>query len=129
MNNVLRLAIVDPNDAKRDALKNMLLGMDMIWLEAECSRYEFFTDIVSQTSPEIALVSIDTDAEKGLDLVSRLGATAPDCAVLVVSSSNDGKLILRAMRAGAYTSACSCEAPAVVVHAFIQPCSTMCSPV
>ena len=42
MSNVLRLAIVDPNDSQRESLKSMLLGMEMIWLEAECSRYEFF---------------------------------------------------------------------------------------
>lgn len=47
MENVLRLAIVDPDDRARDALKATLLGMDMIWLEAESSRYEFFTDIVA----------------------------------------------------------------------------------
>ena len=51
MSNVLRLAIVDPDDSKRETLKNMLLGMDMIWLEAECSRYEFFADVVAQTNP------------------------------------------------------------------------------
>ncbi len=101
MSNVLRLAIVDPNDANRDSLKNMLLGMDMIWLEAECSRYEFFTDVVAQTGPDIGLIRIDSDPEKGLDLVGRLAATSPDCAVLVVNSSDDGNLILRAMRAGA----------------------------
>ena len=39
MSNVLRLAIVDPSDAARDALKSMLLGLEMVWLEAECSRY------------------------------------------------------------------------------------------
>ena len=38
MTNVLRLAIVDPNDAHRESLKKMLLGMDMCWLEAESSR-------------------------------------------------------------------------------------------
>ncbi|OHB72073.1 MAG: pilus assembly protein CpaE [Planctomycetes bacterium RBG_13_63_9] len=101
MSNVLRLAIVDPDDTKRDALKSMLLGMDMIWLEAECSRYEFFADVVAQTNPDIGLVAIDGDPEKGLHLVSQLGETSPNCAVLVVSSSNDGNLILRAMRAGA----------------------------
>jgi pilus assembly protein CpaE len=101
MSNVLRLAIVDPDDSKRDTLKSMLLGMDMIWLEAECSRYEFFADVVAQTNPDIGLVAIDEDPEKGLQLVSQLGETSPNCAVLVVSSSNDGNLILRAMRAGA----------------------------
>ena len=101
MSNVLRLAIVDPNDLQRESLKSMLLGMDMIWLEAECSRYEFFADVVAQTNPDIGLVAIDADPQKALDLVERLAAASPDCAVLVVSSSNDGSLILQALRAGA----------------------------
>jgi pilus assembly protein CpaE len=101
MSNVLRLAIVDPSDSQRESLKSMLLGMDMIWLEAECSRYEFFADVVAQTNPDIGLVAIDADPQKALDLVTRLGAASPDCAVLVVSSSNDGSLILQALRAGA----------------------------
>lgn len=101
MSNVLRLAIVDPNDSSREATKAMLLGMDMIWLEAECSRYEFFSDVVAQTNPDIGLVAIDDSPEKALALVSRLSESARDCAVLVLSSSSDGNLILQAMRAGA----------------------------
>jgi pilus assembly protein CpaE len=101
MTTVLRLAIVDPNDSTREALKSALLGMDMVWLEAECSRYEFFADVVGQTSPDIGIVSLDSDPAKGLELVGRLGESSPDCAILVVSSSNDGNLILQAMRAGA----------------------------
>ena len=101
MSNVLRLAIVDPDDSKREKLKSLLLGMDMIWLEAECSRYEFFADVVAQTNPDIGMVALDADPAKALALVSRLNETSPACAVLVVSSSNDGQLILQAMRAGA----------------------------
>ncbi|MEN6457321.1 MAG: response regulator [Thermoguttaceae bacterium] len=101
MSNVLRLAIVDPSDLQREALKSLLLGMDMIWLEAECSRYEFFADVVAQTNPDIGLVAIDSDPEKALELVGRLAVASPDCAVLVISSSNDGNLILQALRAGA----------------------------
>lgn len=101
MNNVIRLALVDPNDSTRASLKNLLLGIEMIWLEAEASRYEFFTDVVLQTQPDIALVSIDTDAVKGLALVAKISQDLPNCSVLVVSSSQEGSLILQAMRNGA----------------------------
>lgn len=101
MSNVLRLAIVDPSDASREALKNLLLGMDMVWLEAECSRYEFFADVVGQTHPDIGVINVDSDAEKALALIDRIRQSSPECAMLVISSTSDGQLILRAMRAGA----------------------------
>ncbi|MCG8583242.1 MAG: pilus assembly protein CpaE, partial [Pirellulales bacterium] len=100
MKNVLRLAIVDPDDASRDATKNMLLGMDVVWLEADCSRYDFFADVVAQTTPDIGLVALDSDPDRALQLVAQLNQQSPQCAILVTSSSSDGDLILRAMRSG-----------------------------
>jgi pilus assembly protein CpaE len=101
MSNVLRLAIVDPNDDSRENLKSMLVGMDLVWLEAECSRYEFFGDVVGQTHPDIGVVSIDHDADKALELIANVKELAPQCSILVVSGSTDGQVILKAMRAGA----------------------------
>ena len=72
MSNVLRLAIVDPSDSSRNSLKNMLLGMEVVWLEAECSRYEFFADVIGQTKPDIGLIAIDANPEKGLKLIEQL---------------------------------------------------------
>ena len=100
MSNVLRLAIVDPNDGTRDALKSMLLGMDLVWLEAECSRYEFFADVVSQTNPDIGIVVLDDDPDKAIELINRLQVQSPQCSIAVISESNEGDLILRSMRAG-----------------------------
>ena len=82
-------------------MKNLLLGIDAVWLEAECSRYEFFTDVASQTQPDIALISLDADPEQGLALVGKLNEELPSCDTLVVSSSQEGSLILQAMRNGA----------------------------
>lgn len=101
MGNVYRLAIVDPNDASRQMIKNLLLGIDSVWLEAECARYEFFTDIVTQTLPHIALISLDSDPHRGLALVAEISRDIPSCHVLVVSRSQEGSLILQAMRNGA----------------------------
>ena len=101
MKSVVRLAIVDPNDITRSSLKNLLLGIDSVWLEADSARYEFFADVVTQTQPDIALISLDADANKGLALVARVSQELPNCSVLVISSSQEGSLILQAMRNGA----------------------------
>src|SRR5947209_6458631 len=101
MSNVLRLAIVDPSDNSRTQLKNQLLGMDIVWLEAECSRYEFFSDVIAQTKPDIGVIAIDSSPEKGLKLLEQVRDISPECALLVISSSTDGQIILRAMRGGA----------------------------
>ena len=101
MGNVLRIAVVDPKDASRDALKTALLGLETVWLEAECSRYEFFADVVAQTKPDVGFVALDGNPDRALELVTELARSAPDCAILVTSSSTDGNLILRTMRAGA----------------------------
>ena len=101
MANVLRIAIVDPNDASRESLKTVLLGLETVWLEAECSRYEFFADVVEQTKPDIGLVAMDSDSTKAIALVAEVASKAPECTLLVSSASTDGKLILESMRAGA----------------------------
>ncbi len=101
MSNVVRLAIVDPNDGSRGSVKNLLLGIDSVWLEAECSRYEFFADLVSQTKPDIALISLDSDQSKALALIAQVSQLIPSCHVLVLSKSTEGSLILQAMRNGA----------------------------
>lgn len=101
MKTVVRLALVDPHDSSRSTLKALMLGIDSIWLEAECSRYDFFFDVVTQTQPDIALVALDGDSAKGLALVARIAQEVPACNVLVISSSTEGSLILQAMRNGA----------------------------
>src|SRR5437773_11500486 len=101
MKTVVRLALVDPNDATRGALKSLMLGIDTIWLEAESSRYDFFLDVVTQTRPDIALIALDSDTAKGMSLVAKISQDLPECHVLVISSSTEGSLILQAMRNGA----------------------------
>ena len=86
---VLRLAIVDPNDAAREGLKATLLGLDTVWLEAECSRYDFFADVVEQTNPDIGFVAMDSDPEKALQLIAEISNASPNCSILVSSSSTD----------------------------------------
>ena len=101
MKSVLRLATVDPDERTRNSLKTMLLGIDTVWLEAECSRYEFFMDVAQQTQPDIALINVDSNHARGVQLVGEVSRALPNCSVLVVSASQEGSLILQVMRNGA----------------------------
>ena len=101
MSNVLRIAIVDPNDATRESLKAMFLGLDTVWLEADCSRYEFFPDVLEQTTPDVGVVSLDSNPSQAIDLIERLTAEIPGTVILAASRDTDGQLILKTIRAGA----------------------------
>ncbi len=101
MKDVQRVAIVDPSDSTREPLRNLLLGVESVWLEAECSRYEFFIDVARQSNPDIVVVALDADHTKALQLITQLGMECPGLPILAVSARGDGQSILAALRAGA----------------------------
>lgn len=101
MKSVIRLAIVDPNDVTRHALKTLLLGIDTVWLEAECSRYDVFNDVLMQTQPDIALVALDSDQTRSIELIATIHQNYPACQILAISGHQEGSLILQAVRNGA----------------------------
>lgn len=101
MRDVLRIAIVDPSDVTREELRNVLLGLEQVWLEAECSRYEFFYDVIAQSQPDVVMISLDSDQNKALALIGALNSEAPDLPLLAVSARGDGQAILQALRSGA----------------------------
>jgi pilus assembly protein CpaE len=101
MKDLLRIAIVDPNDTTRDELRTVVLGMETVWLEAECSRYEFFFDVIQQSAPEVVIISLDSDQGKALALIANVSQAAPNMPILAVSARGDGQAILQALRSGA----------------------------
>lgn len=101
MSNPIRIVICDPKEASREILKKYLLGIDEVWLEADCSRYDSFQDVVEQTSPDVAIVDIDSNIEKAISVVQAVKLARPNCGIIVISNCTDGQIILRVIRAGA----------------------------
>lgn len=101
MSNVLRVAIVDPNDQSRDSLKNILVGIDIVWMDAECSRYEFFAEVIEQSQPDVAMINLDGNIDRAMILLEKVRNSFPKCHLFAISKSTDGQLILKAIRAGA----------------------------
>jgi pilus assembly protein CpaE len=96
---MFRIAIVDPSDATRDPLRSLLLGVDFIFLEAECSRYEFFPDVVNESPPDLAIVSLDAEKSKAANLVGQIVHDHPRLPILVISGDNQA--ILQTLQRGA----------------------------
>src|SRR5947209_14078368 len=101
MKEVTRIAIVDPSDETREPLRNLLMGVESVWLEAECSRYEFFQDVARQSNPDVVVVSLDNDHAKAVQLIAQLSSETPGLPILAVSGRSDGQSILQALRSGA----------------------------
>lgn len=96
-----RLAICDPNNATREPLRNLLLGVESIYLEAESNRYEFFRDVIDQYRPDLAIITLDSDPGRALQLIYQLSQEFQQTSILAVSSRTDGPFILQTLRSGA----------------------------
>jgi pilus assembly protein CpaE len=94
-----RIAIVDPNEASRESLRTMLLGVDFVWLEAECARYEYFFDVIQQSTPDVVMIALDGDKTRALGMVGQLAADYPRLPILTVSS--DSQALLQSLQRGA----------------------------
>ena len=99
MSIIQRLAIVDPQGSACEELKGMLTGLDRVWLEADCASYRDFVELVQRSSLDLAVVCLDDDPQQAFAMIEELRrGSAP--SILAISSSNDGQLILQAMRTG-----------------------------
>jgi len=94
-----RIAIVDPTESSRESLRALLLGVDFVWLEAECARYEYFFDVIQQSMPDLAVVALDGDKNKALQMISELAVEHPQLPILTIS--HDHQALLQSLQRGA----------------------------
>jgi pilus assembly protein CpaE len=88
-----RVAIVDPTESSRESLRTLLLGVDFVWLEAECARYEYFFDVIAQSMPDLAIVSLDADKQRALQMIGQLSVEHPKLAILTISKDHQALLL------------------------------------
>ncbi len=96
-----RIAIVDPSDSSRESLRTLLLGVDFVWLEAECTRYEYFFDVIKeqQSLPDLAIVNLDGDKNKALMMIGELAVKYDKLPILTISQ--DHQALLQSLQKGA----------------------------
>ncbi len=102
-----RVVIVDPTESTRESLRTLLLGVDFVWLESECTRYEYFLNVVAEGTqdgtghgiPDLAIVALDADKVKALQMIGQLSAEYPKLPILTISQ--DHQALLQSLQRGA----------------------------
>src|SRR5438477_9181299 len=94
-----RIAIVDPTESTRESLRTLLLGVDFVWLEAECARYEYFFDVIQTSMPDLAVVALDGDKTKALNMIGQLSTEHSKLPILTIS--HDHQALLMSLQKGA----------------------------
>jgi pilus assembly protein CpaE len=94
-----RVAIVDPTESTRESLRTLLLGVDFVWLEAECARYEYFFDVIGKSPPDLAIVALDADKNRALQMIGQLSVEHPKLPILTIS--HDHQALLQSLQKGA----------------------------
>ncbi|MBA4067234.1 MAG: pilus assembly protein CpaE [Isosphaera sp.] len=94
-----RVAIVDPTESTRESLRTLLLGVDFVWLDNECARYEYFPDVIRTALPDLVVVALDADKTRALQLIGQLAAEHPKLPILTIS--HDHQALLQSLQKGA----------------------------
>lgn len=94
-----RVAIVDPTESTRESLRTLLLGVDFVWLEAECARYEYFFEVIQASMPDLVIVTLDADKNKALQMIGQLSIEHPKLPILTIS--HDHQALLQSLQKGA----------------------------
>ncbi|AWM36781.1 Septum site-determining protein MinD [Gemmata obscuriglobus] len=94
-----RVAIVDPTESTRESLRTLLLGVDFVWLEAECARYEYFFEVIQASTPDLVIVTLDADKNKALQMIGQLSVEHPKLPILTIS--HDHQALLQSLQKGA----------------------------
>lgn len=98
----LSLVLIGPNEQRRRTLARVLAGAQAI-IACEIPRYPQIDDLANilEADFDVAIVDLDPDPERALDVVENLCSAANSLTVMVYSAHGNADLLLRCMRAGA----------------------------
>jgi pilus assembly protein CpaE len=101
MKDVIRLVLVDPNEESRGALQQLLGTVGSLWIAEVFTTYQGVAAKIADIAPDLCLVTLDSNPAQALELIGSLSQLSPDGVILPASTSCDGALMLKVIRAGA----------------------------
>jgi pilus assembly protein CpaE len=101
MKSMIRVILVDPLEASRQALQRLLGGINTVWLAEVCTSYSDAAKSLIESPPDLTIVVLDSDPDQAVVLIQSIMRHNPAAVVLPASKARDSELILKVIRAGA----------------------------
>ncbi|MFD8750735.1 response regulator [Kitasatospora sp. NPDC059577] len=97
----IRLLIVDDHPIVRDGLRGAFTGSPEFEVVGEAGNGAEALDLVPELRPDLVLMDLRMPVMDGVTAIRRLGRTAPDVRVLVLTTFDTDNDVLPAIEAGA----------------------------
>ncbi len=89
-----RVTLVDPRNVTRATLRDTLRSkMPSVREVEECWDYDLFVRLVADWRPDVAIVALDYDRARGLQLIAELAAMFPGLRIVAVVVRPDAALV------------------------------------
>lgn len=92
--------VVDDEEAYRDGITRLLASWGFTSWEAEDGDHA--STIIAEKTPDIILLDFKMPGKNGLEMVREFQRHIPQVPIIMVTNDNDVKLVVQAMRDGAY---------------------------
>ncbi len=100
MARALRVVLFNADESAATTLRSALLAFDAVKIVAEVDEPALLPQVARQVTADMLLAHLDPDPHTALDMAGEVARSNPNIAVVAVSESTDGQLILSAMRMG-----------------------------
>ncbi|MBU2650729.1 MAG: response regulator transcription factor [Bacteroidetes bacterium] len=97
----IKIILVDDHQIVRDGIKALIAGMDEMEVIAEASTGEMMLKILSNNSPDLAIIDIALPDISGIELTRQIHEKYPSIKILILSMYTDEEFIFNSLRAGA----------------------------
>ena len=98
---VVRVLVADDHPTFRRGVTALLASVEDIDLVGEAADGESAVELATELKPDVVLMDLTMPGIGGVEATRRIGAAAPQVAVLVVTMLDDDEAVFTAMRAGA----------------------------
>lgn len=116
----VRVLIVDDHPVVREGLRDAIESGDGMTVCGEAAHVDDAILAFKRDRPDCVTVDIQLGAGSGIDVIQKVRALSPACAILVLSVHEDVTLVKRALKAGAQGYLLKQEAPGTILRAIRQ---------